>query len=209
MTVERHAGFEAQGVTRAKPRRTCAELFQTLPEPFGVRAFHIDFIAQRFTRVTGLCDPRFMAFQGKHVQRVFQRFRHLFSACELRQHILALGTLNGDRRPFRGDIRHPAVVVFDLFFQMRNVLFRIGSIDHQQQFVFLKPVEVGVIDRGTCLIRNDAVLCHPVVDRFHVACHNMLKKSDAVLSLDHQPSHVGNIKQCAVLSGVQMLRHDA
>ncbi len=41
---------------------------------------------------------------------------------------------------------------------MGYVFFAVGSVDHQQEFICFKPVEIGVINRTSSLILDQGIL---------------------------------------------------
>ena len=209
MSVEGHAGFQAQGVPGAQARGTGPQLDQPVPEPLGVLALHIDLVAQRLAGVAGLGDAGEVALQHQAVQGVFHGLGDGLSAGEDGHQLLALGALDRDGGPVGGDVGDGDVVVFRDGQQVTEILLGVGGVHHQQEPILLKAVEVGVVDGGAVLGGDDAVLGLVQVQAAHVAGQHMLEKFHPLGAFHQKAAHVGHVKQGAEMSGVEVLCHDA
>ena len=150
-----------------------------------------------------------MAFQGQGLEGVFDRFGGGFAACQGGEHLLALGTLDGNGRPVLGDVGHGAVVAGDDLLQVCPILFRIGGVDHQHEPFFLEQIEVSVVNGAALFVGDDAVLGHVQLQGADVAGQHMLQEFDSLRPLDQEPPHVRHIKEAAHLTGVKVFGDDA
>ena len=92
---------------------------------------------------------------------------------------------------------------------MSLVLVDVGSVDNEENLVLLEAAQVCIVDCTSVIIRDDAVLGLAEFQGSDIAGYNMLEKSNAVRAFDQESSHVGDIEETAVASGVEMLRHYA
>ena len=150
-----------------------------------------------------------MAFQGQGLEGVFDRFGGGFAACQGGQHLLALGTLDGDGRPVLGDVGHGAVVARNDLLQVCPVLFRVGGVDHQHEPLFLEQIEVSVVNGAALFVGDDAVLSHVQFQGADVAGQHVLQKLHPLGAFDQEASHVGHVKEAAHLTGVKVFGDDA
>ena len=91
---------------------------------------------------------------------------------------------------------------------MRQVLVRVGGVDHQQIPVLLEAVEVGVVHRAAVFVGDDGVLGLVQVQGHDVAAEYMLEEGDRLRPLHQDAAHVGHIEEAAGVAGIQMLGDD-
>ena len=209
MAVQRQSGFQTQGVTSTQTGRLGAQLDQTVPQPGSVFALDIDFVAQRLAGVTGLGNAGQMAFQLQGAQSVLDGLGQSLTAGQGFQHLTAQGALNSDGSPVGSDIGDLYIELFSDGQQVSQVLFGVGSIDDQQEVVFLEHIQVGVVDGIAVFIGDDAVLRGIQLQSQNVAGQNILQELDALGAFDQQAAHMRHVEQAAVAAGVQMLCNDA
>ena len=92
---------------------------------------------------------------------------------------------------------------------MRPVLVDVARVDDKEISVFLKAVEVRIVDGAAVLVRDDAVLRLIEIEREHVAGQDILQKCGHVWPLDVDTAHVGDVEDAAVPAAEEMLRDDA
>ena len=100
--------------------------------------------------------------------------------------------------------------------EMQPVFVPIGCIDHQQVFILLKSIKIGIIYSTPCFSGNEGVLGSHILPTFRIkgnGCRivgkNMLKERQCILSSDPKTAHMADVKQARLPAGVQMLRNDA
>ena len=86
---------------------------------------------------------------------------------------------------------------------MRPVLVDVAGVDDEEVLTLFKAVQVRVVNGVAVRVWDDAVLCLVEVERKHVAGKHMLQKRYLIGTFDVDTSHVGHVKDAAV-----MLRDD-
>ena len=208
MPVQGQAGLQAAGVPGSQSGGLRPQLDEPVPEPGGFGGLDVDLVADGLAGVAGLGHPDGAALEPEGVQGVLHRLGDGLASGKNLQDILGPGALDGDGGPVAGDDGHSGVVAFDLLTEMRQVLVRVGGVDHQQIPVLLEAVEVGVVHRAAVFVGDDGVLGLVQVQGHDVAAEYMLEEGDRLRPLHQDAAHVGHIEEAAGVAGIQMLRHD-
>ena len=125
------------------------------------------------------------------------------------ENVLGLGALNGDGGVLRRDVGDLHIKGLRLPAQMDQILVNVAGVDHQQELLFLKAVQIYVIDGIAVLIGHDGILGLVHVQGQDIAGNDVLQERDPIGAFNDQTAHVRHVEDAAGTAAVQMLGHNA
>ena len=205
--VERQARLEAQRVARAEADRRRARRDEPRPkalDPFGAGE---ELEADPLARVAGARDEELPAFEAGSGVAIAALLGEGSGRHHRFQHPFGVRTLQGDH----GE-RLALVLEVDVAFETRadpfEVVRAVRGVDHEEEMVLPKPVEVGVVLGAAAFVGDERVVRTAGRERGRVVGEDAAERRLRPGAPEPEPAHVGDVEETRVPAGREVLRDD-
>ncbi len=210
MAIERHSGFQAEGISGAQAAReddAFAFCQEQIPDDAHFVRRAEDFVAE-FAGVAGAGHQALYATDEDVFGFRIIFGRQLAAFHQRLQDFLALGSLQRDEAGFFGNIGKDCVFQ-EMGLHVRHILVMGSSIHHHHVTVFAQMVHDEIVDNAAIFIEHGAVTHAADGEVREIVGQEMVQALQRAFPFENDFAHVGHVENPGFGADSHMFRQDA